>query len=426
MPGLTRHSDNMERADLRISKTRRGIFYAATMLYWFSIYTYVPILTPYVEKLGGSLFFAGLVVGAYGFSQLLVRIPIGIWSDRFHNRKAFMLAGIACGVISNLGFALTDSVPLTLLWRAIAGIAAGSWVAFTVMYAGYYPPKEAPRAMGIISFYTSVAQMAASALGGVVAQSFGWHAPFYLGAIGGLAALSMAAFVFEPLTVQGTPPSLRGLLAVGRQWPLLSVSLLAILAQSVTFTTLFGFTPLYASHLGATRAQLGLLTLLSTIPNALAGYLSGSWLVTRTSSRFTVVLGFVIAAIATALIPFTHTLSSLLVSQAINGFGQGLSMPVLMGLAIAGVANERRATAMGFFQAIYSVGMVAGPLLVGLAGSTIGLHAGFLGVAGTSLLAAILAFWWIKEPKGSSAQKRRHTARKQLHPNATISPFWRR
>lgn len=411
---------------MRISKVRRGIFYAATMLYWFSIYTYVPILTPYVEKLGGSLFFAGLVVGAYGFAQLLVRIPIGIWSDRFHNRKAFILAGIACGLISNVGFALTDSAGLALLWRAIAGLAAGSWVAFTVMYAGYYPPKEAPRAMGIISFYTSVAQMAASALGGVVAQSFGWHAPFYLGAIGGLAALGCAAWVLEPLTVQGTPPSLRGLLTVGKQWPLLSVSLLAILAQSVTFTTLFGFTPLYAAHLGATKAQLGLLTVLSTIPNAVAGYLSGAWMVKRTSSRFVVVLGFLVAAVATALIPFTHTLASLLISQAINGFGQGLSMPVLMGLAIAGVASERRATAMGFFQAIYSVGMVGGPLLVGLAGVTVGLHAGFLFVAAISLLAAILAYWWIREPKRTALQKRRFAVRKRLKPSTSTGPFWRR
>lgn len=396
------------------------------MLYWFSLYTYVPLLTPYVEKLGGTLFFAGLVVGAYGFAQLLVRIPIGIWSDRFHNRKAFIFVGIACAIISNLGFALTDSVGFTLLWRALAGVAAGSWVAFTVMYAGYYPPKEAPRAMGIISFYTSVAQMAASALGGVVAQRFGWHAPFYVGAIGGLAALGCAAWVIEPLTVQGTPPSLRGLLAVGRQWPLLSVSLLAILAQSVTFTTLFGFTPLYAAHLGATKAELGLLTLLSTIPNAVAGYLSGSWLVKRTSHRFTVVLGFVIAAVATVLIPFTHTFSSLLISQAVNGFGQGMSMPVLMGLAIAGVASDRRATAMGFFQAIYSVGMVAGPLLVGLAGYTVGLHTGFLGVAATSAIAAVLSYWWIREPKGTASARRRAAVRRHLKPSAIIGPFGKR
>jgi len=382
---------------LSLSKQRRVLFYAATMLYWFSLYTYVPILTPYVEKLGGSLFFSGLVVGSYGFSQMLVRIPIGIWSDRLHSRKAFILGGIACAIISSLGFAFTDNLVLTLLWRTIAGIAAGSWVSFTVLYASYFPADEAPRAMGIISFYTSAAQMIAAALGGVAAQAFGWHGPFFLGAAGGLIGLIVAATIIEPKVVQSTPPSLRGLLTLGRQWPLLSVSLLAVLAQSVTFTTLFGFTPLYAAHLGINKAELGLLTLCSTIPNAFAGYLSGSWFAKKIGHRFTAGLGFFIAALATAAIPFTHTLSTLLLTQAINGFGQGLAMPILMGLAIAGVPSEKRATAMGFFQAIYSIGMFAGPLI----SSRIGLIHGFYTMSVVSLCAAIFTLWWLQEKRAS-------------------------
>lgn len=368
-------SSSQECALLTLSPARRFGFYAATMLFWFSLYTYVPLLTPYIEKLGGSLFFAGIIVGSYGFAQLFVRIPIGIWSDRLHSRKAFILVGITCAVISSLGFALTDSLVLTLVWRTLAGVAAGSWVAFTVLFAGYFPAHDAPRAMGVISFYTSVAQMAASALGGLVAQHYGWHAPFWLGAGGGLLGLLLAALTIkEPERIQSSPPNMRALITLGKQWPLLSVSLLAVLAQSVTFTTLFGFTPLYAAHLGASRAMLGLLTLLSTIPNAIAGYLSGSVLARLTSPRLTAAIGFFIAAAGTIAIPFTHTLPALFATQALNGFGQGLSMPILMGLAISGVSSEKRATAMGFFQAIYSVGMVAGPLI----SSRIGLSSGFL------------------------------------------------
>jgi len=337
-----------------IGNHKRYVFYAATMFYWFCLYTYVPILTPYVENLGGSLFFAGLVVGSYGFAQLLVRIPIGIWSDRLGNRKAFILGGIACATISSLGLAFTHSLALTLLWRSLAGVAAGSWVAFTVLFASYFPPQEAPKAMGVISFYTSLAQMAAALLGGLIAQSLGWHAPFYLGAAGGLFGLLCAAWLVEPSMPRGETATILDLAKMGGDWRLLSVSLLAVLAQAVTFTTMFGFTPLYAADIGASKAQLGLLMLVSTLPNAIAGYISGAVIAKRIGPRFTASIGFIIGAAATAAIPLTQTVGLLFVTQAVNGFGQGLSMPILMGLAIAGVPAKRRATAMGFFQAIYS------------------------------------------------------------------------
>ena len=46
-----------------MKSNKRILFYAVTMMYWFSMYTYVPILSPYVEHLGGSIFVIGLVVG---------------------------------------------------------------------------------------------------------------------------------------------------------------------------------------------------------------------------------------------------------------------------------------------------------------------------------------------------------------------------
>ena len=380
---------------MSVSRRRVLVFYAATMLFWFCLYTYVPILTPYVEHLGGSLFMAGLIVGSYGFAQLLVRVPIGIWSDRLGTRKVFLLAGFGFALASSLGFALSGSVWMALVSRALAGVAAGSWVAFTVLFAGYFPPDEAPKAMGVISFYTSAAQMAATALGGLAAQMYGWRAPFFLGAAGGLCGLLIALWIAEPKRAARSSLRAAELLKMGGEWPLLSVSLLAVLAQGVTFTTMFGFTPLYAAHLGADKGALGLLTLLSTLANAVAGYISGTLVARLVGERLTAAAGFFIGALGTAAIPLVHTVPLLLATQAVNGFGQGLSMPILMGLAIRSIASERRATAMGFFQAIYSLGMFGGPVFVGWAGGHIGLAGGFFCMSLVSLAAAALCIAWI-------------------------------
>ncbi len=203
------------------------------------------------------------------------------------------------------------------------------------------------------------------------------------------------------------------LIKMGGEKLLLSVSLLAIVVQCITFTTMFGFTPLHATSLGASNAELSILTLLSTLPNAIAGYISGSIFVKRFGERYTILIGFVAAAICTILLPFTPSLGLLILTQAFNGFAQGLMMPVLMGLAIQSVNEERRASAMGFFQALYSLGMFGGPFIAGWIGEYVGLSGGFILIGSLSFVGAILAFLWM--PKRKVQQRLGHCQRERYN-----------
>jgi len=373
---------------------RIPLYYIVTILYWFSIYTYVPLLSPYVSVLHGTLFMSGIIVGSYGFTQMLLRIPLGIWSDRIGRRKPFLICGIAIGTLSSVGLALTSTVGSVLLFRALAGVAAASWVVFTVLYASYHDRASAPKAMGVISFYTSIGQMVATTAGGIIAQHFNWHAAFWLGASGGVLAFALSFFIVDrPPQANAAKVRPAELLKVGNDRILLGVSALAVLAQIITFSTMFGFTPVAAVHLGANKADLSLLTLLSTLPNAIASLYSGGLFSRKLGERNVILLGFVITAMFSCVIPFVHYLPLLHVTQAFNGFGQGLCMPVLMGLAIHHVAPERRATAMGFYQAIYSLGMFGGPAMFGFIGQAFNLQSSFLVVGAISLMAAIATLY---------------------------------
>jgi MFS family permease len=82
---------------------RISIFIAATAAYWGSLYTYVPLLSPYAEHLGAGLTMVGFIVSAYGFSQLLLRVPIGILSDKLGKRRMFMILGGVSSLLAALG-----------------------------------------------------------------------------------------------------------------------------------------------------------------------------------------------------------------------------------------------------------------------------------------------------------------------------------
>ncbi|MCG3056168.1 hypothetical protein KZ287_28790, partial [Escherichia coli] len=84
------------------------LFSIISFIFWFSQFIYVPILSPYMESLGGRYAFIGLVLSSYGLMQLLCRLPLGIFSDFIKLRKPFVVFGMIASTSSCLIFSLTD------------------------------------------------------------------------------------------------------------------------------------------------------------------------------------------------------------------------------------------------------------------------------------------------------------------------------
>jgi predicted MFS family arabinose efflux permease len=382
---------------------RMTIFIAATAAYWGSLYTYVPLLSPYAEHLGASLTMVGLIGSAYGFSQLLLRVPIGILSDTLGKRRIFMMLGGVSSLLAALGIAFTTSPVFLLVFRALSGVAASMWVAYTVLFSSYFPAGNAASSMGIMLATSATAQLLASWGGSWLAELYGWQAAF-IAAIG-LAALAvaLASMVSDKATPKKQTLKLRDLLSMGKSPELLLVSLLAAFSQYLMFATVHGFTPSFASDaLGATKSQLGLLTVVSTVPTAIASLLGGTWLTKHLPEKLVVIGGFMLAGIAALIIPFTPSMSILYITQVIGGIGRGSLFPVLMARSIQTVAPERKATAMGFFQSIYALGMTAGPAISGVLGQTWGIQTVFISAGCIGLIAALLAGWVLHRFQGTS------------------------
>jgi MFS family permease len=389
------------RISVIMDKRRRiPIFLAATAMFWASLYTYVPILSPYAQDMGASLGMVGLIVAAYGLSQLLLRVPTGIVSDRRGRRRPFIIIGHLAAIVAAAGMAVAKSPGQLLICRGMAGVAATTWVAFTVLFPAYFAPDETARAMSILLFCNQSAQLSATYLGGWSAELWGWKAPFVAAVILGLIGLGLSFLIQEvPLRREQTL-SLGELLQVGKSPQLLVVSLLAALIQYVVFVTVYGFTPTYAAAIGASKAQLGMLTLVSSIPSALAALLGGTWLARHLGERRVVVGGFCLAGVTTLAIPFIESVAVLSVTQAIGGIGRGAIFPVLMGMSIRTIPTEKRATAMGFFQSIYALGMTGGPAVSGFLGDLLGLRGIFMSAGIVGLASAVLAMFVLKSRVG--------------------------
>lgn len=378
-----------------ISRNRCGIFYIVVSFFWFSLYAYVPYVTPYGEYLGADMRLLGLIAGAYGFTQMLVRIPLGLLSDKLRRRKIFVQLGLLLAAMASFLAFFFPSPYMLLIMRGIGGFAAAAWVTFTVLGASYYKPQETAKSMGYLSSANAFGRMIALFAGGLIAQWLGISYAFLLGGIAGVAGLAISFGVAEkrPAVTNNALPRtpLKELLAVARNKQLLCCSILGILAMYISFATTFGFTPIVAAMLDASRFQLGLLGVLSTAPAVFISPLAGDVMPKKLGAAATLAIGFVLAGAGTALVAVSHSLWSLFAVQIVGSIGGAIAGTLLLGLCIRDISAERRATAMGFFQAVYGLGMFLGPFITGHISHGFGLMAAFVITGAVGLAGAAMA-----------------------------------
>lgn len=370
-----------------------SLFSLSIGFFWFSQYVYVPIFPTYIKEMGISYEMLGIILGSFGFTQMLLRIPLGIWSDRMNKRRPFIIAGAVVSVISAVGMWLLPSEVGLLLFRGLSGVAAASWVIHTVAFASLFPASEASKAMGIVNAILNAGQVLAMFAGGLVAFYWGQEYTFLVAAAGGVVGIALSFSAPEQPESKREPMRVGQLLAMMKQHNLVTASCLGLCIQALTYGTVYGFTPVLARQLGASHFELGLMNTVFILPGIVASAMSGGYFTRRLGERYSIAVSFAATGIAYALIPSLSSLNSLYLSQAVGGFARGLIFPLLMGLSIRGVASHQRASAMGVFQAIYGIGMFLGPVLFGMIGDQAGLNWGFWlagGIAFASALAASL------------------------------------
>ncbi|EFM13150.1 major facilitator superfamily MFS_1 [Paenibacillus curdlanolyticus YK9] len=377
----------------RAHRVRFGIM---TVLYWTSMYMYVPILSPYLSSLGYSLAFIGIVLGSYGFVQLLIRFPIGLWSDAKGRRRPFIVLGLVAGAASCILFMIPGWAGWPLAGRITAGLCASSWSAFTVMYASMFPQGETSKAMGQISAMTVAGQLTGMAFSAPLADGFGWNTAFLAGVAAAVIGIPIALTIPEKPAASKRMPKLSFSMFQGviRQRTLVRASVLSVMAHAMLFISMFGFTPLKAKELGANGWLLTGIVFSFMIPHALASLLAGGVLFNKFGEWRLLRAGFGFGAVTTALVAFSPNLSWLAATQAINGFMQGLLFPLLLSLAIREAPVSERATAMGFYQAVYAMGMFAGPFVAGWMNDQWGINSGFWLGGAVGIVAAGLTYYW--------------------------------
>ncbi len=359
---------------LTATSSRRNIalFAFGILCFWAAMYVYVPVFPVYAEKLGASLGVVGLGVGVYGLTQMLTRVPIGIWSDAAGRRRGIVVAGMLVCAIAAAGLALAPSPTWLVVFRGVMGIAAATWVCSTVLFTSYFQDRDPAVPLSIMSFMSAMGQVVGTWSGGLVADAFGWTMPFWVSMVLSLFAAVVLLLPPEDTTAKPATVTRESVWRIAKA-PLLLLSCgLGVVVYFAIYSTVYGFTPVLAERMGASRTQLGFLTTVS-----LAAYggmtIVAPRLYTAIGERRTLLLGLAAVTLAIAPTPWVSDLNALFMLQALSGIGRGMLYPLMMSLSIKAASPPDRASAMGIFQAAYAFGMFIGPWICGGLADTWGL-----------------------------------------------------
>lgn len=372
------------------AQRNRIMFAAGILCFWAAMYVYVPTFSVYAESLGATLSTVGLAVGVYGLTQMLTRIPIGIWSDAIGKRRAFVVAGmLVCGLAA-AGLALAPNPSGLVVFRGVMGLAAATWVCSTVLFISYFPDTDPAVPLSIMSFMSAFGQVLATSAGGLIAEQWGWTAPFWVSMLLSMTAAVLLSLTPDDMTSRPASITPLSMLRIAKAPLLLLACGIGIILYFATYSTMYGFTTVYAERLGATRTQLGFLTTAGLLAYSVATISAPRILHRLGGERSTVLFGLAMVTLGIGPTPLVSNVVVLALLQALVGGGRGLLYPLLMSISIKAVAAPDRASAMGIFQAAYALGMFIGPWVCGVVADNLGLPSVFVLCGGMMLVLLVL------------------------------------
>lgn len=374
-----------------VQKRQASLVLWIVAFFWFAQYVYVPYQTTYLLLAHISSNLVGAIIGAYGISQLLLRLPVGVLADLSSNHKFFIILGaFLAGAASFMRILLPDEVGF-LMANILSGTASATWISFMILYMSFFKKADQTRATSKIIMANNIGMLL-----GFVTSTFLYDivgmmviCAFSLGA--GLIACLLSFFL--QTTKPEKRPNIRviELLQVIKDKNLLLYSCLALVQQGVQMSTTMSFTNQIIKELGATNMEIGFSSIIYMLSAVFFAKLASTKFLELLTKKQWIYSSFLLLGIYCLLVPQSSSILIVCLLQLIPGVGTGILFSLITSEALQSVPMQKRSTAMGFFQAVYAVGMTTFPIISGSIYEHLSMKAAFIFLAGTCFTAFFIS-----------------------------------
>lgn len=330
----------------------------ANVLLYGSFQMLVPTLPLYVLELGSGTVSAGLMLGFFLGSAVLIR-PLAGWALDAYGRRLLLLLGLAVFLLASLSYGFVGTIALLLGLRLVHGLGFGLFsVASGTLASDLIPRTRLAEGMGYVGITWSLAVAIGPPLGLAIVQQAGFGPLFPVAAGSAAAALVLAlALRYPKLEHRRVPFSLGVLVDRASAFP----SLLTVLLTS-SYGFVLSFVSLYGVQQGLRNPGLffSVFAVVLTLTRPLTGRLGDHLGFSRV-----LVAGFVFVAAGLLVLGLATGLTGFLLAAMLYGLGFGATQPTLLAIFVDSLPASRRGAANAAFLTAWDLGIGGGSILGG-------------------------------------------------------------
>ncbi|MGA7669775.1 MAG: MFS transporter [Nitrolancea sp.] len=357
-----------------------------------------PTFSIFAEGLGVSLALLGIITTVGGLTQLVLGLPIGIFSDRI-GRPRVLLAGLTAFILCMLATAAAAGPAMLLASRVLYGVAGVATFSIGAAHLGDITTREQrPFAFGLYTSCMGLGFTIGPLLGAQLADRFSAPTAYVVGAIIGVAGLALGVRIMlksAPRQRSGAARSagmsnVRGILRNRRLMLVTFGNMLMSLTFAGGISTFF---PIYANELLISQAAIGIMFAVRALVSTLGRLPNG--IISRALGSQSVMLSALLLDTGVMLsIAHTSNITLLTVLLAVEGLAFGAYLVSGQTFVADNTEIQNRGAAIGVYSTASSVGSSAAPFVLGLIANAYGVRLVFTvtgAILGVGLIISIAA-----------------------------------
>lgn len=376
-------------------KNAVALLFGTRLLSALGIAVVLPVLPRIAHTFQLSATQVGWVLVSFTIAEALMTPVAGVLSDRF-GRKIVLLPSLLVFAVGGVLCVFARTLPDLIACRVLQGLGAGPLgVLYTILAADMYDDEHLPRVMGLITATGSIATVVFPIIGGILGE-WSWQWPFWTLAL----ALPVAVLCLTVPLKPGLPHmdwkayagETRKIITNRRA---LGLFALFFLGYGIMYGPMNAYFPMMAElRYHASSSRIGFVFSLVAVGSFIASdNLSRLHKDRGISFHKLMLTGAVFYFVSMILIlprELTPSLWWCAIPLLINGFAQGLTIPIINDTVATLAPSDDRAAVLAVSETFVRTSQSASPVLFGLAWTFGGWPGPYVMGAATALLMAAI------------------------------------
>ncbi|RAS77247.1 MFS transporter [Priestia endophytica] len=365
--------------------TRSFVFMTiGTFSLFTAFYMLYPTLPLFIIEIGGTEAHAGLAMGIFMLSAVLLRPFVGGLLDRF-GRRSFIIWGVILFAIAMYSYEWVGGILALIILRVIHGLSWGvSTTALLTSITDLIPQNRRGEGLGWSGMAMTLAMGVGPMIGIWITQDQSYHLLFLFGAILSIIALLLTFGAKMPL--KRKPETTKIILFEKKIVPVTIATFLVF----VSYGGITTFVPLYASVLNFNSGTFFLIYAVTLIlVRPLAGKFADKY-----GEAFVIIPALFITIFSLIVLGFSNSWIGVIISAVLYGIGFGSAQPALQAATIHLVSSERTGVANASFATATDLGIGVGAMILGWVSQYTNYQTLF-NVSALSVVLSLLVFFFL-------------------------------